>query len=243
MKSFFSLLFCLFFLSFSYTQEERVLLRGKLLYRNNNVVSANVINNSAQLNTITNGDGEFEIFVKIDDELIFSSVQYKIKSVIISKEDIKNNRIVVEVNEKVNFLDEVVIGPENQEKFLDLKEEEFKRVDYLNDKSTKIDNEIIREGKLYNGVNFVNLAKFVSNRFNEENSSDRSFQLIPSEVLPFIFDESFFTDDLKIPNKRILDFLKFIDSDFNENELLIKNQEFHLINYLILKAEFYNKQS
>ena len=235
-------LFSLFFLSFSYTQQERILLRGKLLYRNNNVISANVINNSAQTNTITDGDGEFEIFVKLDDELIFSSVQYKIKSVIISKEDLKNNRIVVEVNEKVNFLDEVVIGPENQEKFLELKEEEFKRVDYLSDKSTKIDNEIIREGKFYNGLNFVNLAKFVSNRLNKKYIGEESFKLIPSEVLPFIFDESFFIDDLKIPSERVLDFLKFIDSDFNENKLLTKNQEFHLINYLILKAELYNKQ-
>ena len=40
----------------------------------------------------------------------------------------KKNRLVVEVNERVNFLDEIVISPENTEKFLDLKEEELKKL-------------------------------------------------------------------------------------------------------------------
>ena len=99
------------------------------MYRNSNVVAANVINNSNQNNTITDTNGEFEILAGVGDEIIFSSVEFKIRTVKITEEIMKKNRLVVEVNERVNFLDEIVISPENKEKFLDLKEEEFKKVD------------------------------------------------------------------------------------------------------------------
>ena len=46
-----------------------------------------------------------------------------------SFEEKLNLRIVIDVNDKITELDEVVVTPENTEKFLDLKEEEFKRYD------------------------------------------------------------------------------------------------------------------
>ncbi|MEO2100233.1 MAG: hypothetical protein ABGW63_05460, partial [Flavobacteriaceae bacterium] len=61
--------------------QERKLIKGQLLYKNTKVVAANVVNNTAQINTITNSDGEFEIEVTEGDELIFSSVQYQIRTV------------------------------------------------------------------------------------------------------------------------------------------------------------------
>ncbi len=105
-------------------------IKGKLLYRNINVVAANVVNNTAQINTITDADGEFEIDVALGDEVLFSSVQYLIRTVVITPEILQNNRLTVSVNERINALEEVVITPYNTEKFLDLKEEEFKSYDY-----------------------------------------------------------------------------------------------------------------
>ena len=65
-------------LSFS---QEGELIQGKVIYRNINVPAANVINNTSQISTITNDQGEFEIFAKEGDEIIFSSVQYIIRTV------------------------------------------------------------------------------------------------------------------------------------------------------------------
>ena len=191
MKQFLLLFIGVFYFNLLLGQGESILIRGKLLYRNNNVVAANVVNNTAQYNTITNGDGEFEIYVRLNDELIFSSVQYKIKSVVISERDIKNKRIVVEVNERVNFLDEVVIGPENQEKFLDLKKEEFKRVDYISDKSTKLENHLIKKGELVNGINFVNIAKLIVKNISDKSENKKKL-ILASDILPYIFENSFF---------------------------------------------------
>ena len=233
-KIVFLILLSLSFVAFS--QEKRVILRGKLMYRNSNVIAANVINNSNQNNTITDTNGEFEIIAGVGDEIIFSSVEFKIRTVRITKEIMKKNRLVVEVNERVNFLDEVVISPENTEKFLDLKEEEFKKVDYVDDKSTAIENEIIRKNQLYRGINIVNIAKLLA-KVLRESKIDEEIKLTPSKALPLVFDNKFFISDLGLKNFEIITFLELMDKKQEIKSLLKKNKEFELIEYLFNESK------
>ena len=206
------------------------------MYRNSNVIAANVINNSNQNNTITDTNGEFEIIAGVGDEIIFSSVEFKIRTVRITKEIMKKNRLVVEVNERVNFLDEVVISPENTEKFLDLKEEEFKKVDYVDDKSTAIENEIIRKNQLYRGINIVNIAKLLA-KVLRESKIDEEIKLTPSKALPLVFDNKFFISDLGLKNFEIITFLELMDKKQEIKSLLKKNKEFELIEYLFNESK------
>jgi len=234
-----------FLLSFSFitfSQEKRSILRGKLMYRNSNVIAANVINNSNQNNTITDTNGEFEILARVGDEIIFSSVEFKIRTVRITKEIIKKNRLVVEVNEKLNFLDEVVISPENTEKFLDLKEEEFKKVDYLDDKSTAVENEIIRQNQLYRGINIVNIAKLLA-KVISESKMEQEIKLTPSKALPLVFDNNFFINDLGLKDFEIITFLELMDNEQNIKSLLKKNKEFELIEYLFNESKKFKNSS
>ena len=235
--------FILLSLSFvAFSQEKRVILRGKLMYRNSNVIAANVINNSNQNNTITDTNGEFEILAGVGDEIIFSSVEFKIRTVRISKQIMKKNRLVVEVNEKVNFLDEVVISPENTDKFLDLKEEEFKKVDYIDDKSTSVDNEIIRQNQLYRGINIVNVAKLLA-KVVKESKMEKEIKISPSKALPLVFDKKFFINDLGLKNFEIITFLESMDNKQEIKNLLKKNKEFELIEYLFNESKKFKNPS
>ena len=232
-------------LSFSFvafSQQKRVILRGKLMYRNSNVIAANVINNSNQNNTITDTNGEFEILAGVGDEIIFSSVEFKIRTVKITEEIMKKNRLVVEVNERVNFLDEIVISPENTEKFLDLKEEEFKKVDYIDDKSTAVENEIIRQNQLYRGINIVNVAKLLA-KVLRESKIEEEIKLTPSKALPLVFDKNFFIRDLGLKNFEIITFLELMDKKQEIKSLLKKNKEFELIEYLFNESKKFKNSS
>ena len=83
----FLILFILFSFDLSFSQNDyRTWIRGKVLYKNVNVSSANVVNNTSQMATTTNDEGEFEIEVKLNDKLIFSSVQYQIRELSITKD-------------------------------------------------------------------------------------------------------------------------------------------------------------
>ena len=88
------LIFVLLLISnFIYTQEDsRTWIRGKVLYKNSNVISANVVNNTSREATITDNDGEFEMRVRLNDRLVFSSVQYEIRSVVIDKDILQKSR-------------------------------------------------------------------------------------------------------------------------------------------------------
>lgn len=221
--------------------QDRTPIKGRLIYRNVNVVAANVVNITAQINTITDGEGAFEIPVKTGDEVVFSSVQYMIRTVEITPEIIQKNRLIITVNEKINALEEVVITPDDAEKFLNLKEEEFKGFDYERDKSTRLENTIVRQGQLNNGLNLINvaklIAKIVSNKTEEEKRN-----LKPSEVLSYVFDISFFKSDLELRDDQIVGFLEHIDDNLPSQKLLNQSQQFQLIDYLIMQSKKYRSK-
>ena len=220
--------------------QERIPLKGQLFYKNTKVVAANVVNNTAQTNTITDTEGAFEIYVALGDEIIFSSVQYRIRSVKITEEILLKKRLVVSVNENINELKEVVVTTEDVEKFLDLKEEEFKGFDYEKDKSSKLENRAVTNNQLSDGIDFVNIAKLLAKAFRNK-SPEEQMRLKPSEILPLVFENTFFENDLGLEKSEIMGFLVFIDEQMKTGELLKKDKEFQLIDFLIDKSVAYKK--
>jgi len=176
MKQTISILCILFFAVASYAQDDsRRLLRGKVLYRGSNVPNENVINTTTEKATITNTNGEYAIMVKVGDELVFSALNYQIEIVTITDEIIQNNRLVIEVNEKVTQLDEVVVSPEEQEEFLKMQSEEFKKYEYEIDRTTEVDNIALSKSErgMKDGINFVNIFKALLNSNKKDKTEEK----------------------------------------------------------------------
>ncbi|MGB0260918.1 MAG: carboxypeptidase-like regulatory domain-containing protein [Flavobacteriaceae bacterium] len=222
-------------------QDYRTWLRGKVLYQDSNVVAANVLNTTSENATITDENGNFAIEVKLNDELIFSSVQYEIRAIVITKEILQRNRLVVDVREKITQLDEVVISPNRPEAFLNVKEEEFKQFDYTADKSTRVENELMRQNQLYNGVDFVNIFKLLYKILRPEQSKEQEFSFAPSEVIRQIYPEVFFTSQLNIDPDEIDLFLQYCDNRIDTKDLLKRENEFQLMDFLIKQSEKFHK--
>ena len=233
------ILFLFLSLQFAYNQD-RELIQGKVIYRNINVVAANVINNTSQNTTITDDLGEFQIYAREGDEIIFSSVQYIIRTVRITDEIIKNKRLTVQINERIRELDEVVITPENTEKFLDLKEEEFKGFDYIADKSTRVQNNLTETRQLKNGVDFVNIFKLLKTIIDSKSEEEKE-SLLASEVIPYLFEDDFFTESLLLASSQIVDFLIYIDSRPNSVDILLEKNQFLLIDFLLNESIRYKE--
>jgi len=103
-----TLFIVVFFLSFSvYSQPAEIFGRVE---SKTNIENIHVINITAQVYTITDKKGLFTITAKLNDTLKFSSVQHKLKEVIISNEIILTKAIFVKLTEQVNELDEVFVG-------------------------------------------------------------------------------------------------------------------------------------
>ncbi len=233
------ILFLFLSLQFAYNQD-RELIQGKVIYRNINVVAANVINNTSQNTTITDDLGEFQIYAREGDEIIFSSVQYIIRTVRITDEIIKNKRLTIQINERIQELDEVVITPDNTEKFLDLKEEEFKGFDYIADKSTRVQNNLTETRQLKNGVDFVNIFKLLKTIIDSKSEEEKE-SLLASEVIPYLFEDDFFTESLLLASSQIVDFLIYIDSRPNSVDILLEKNQFLLIDFLLNESIRYKE--
>jgi len=233
------LLFLFLLFQFGYSQDTE-LIQGKVIYRNINVVAANVINNTSQSSTITDDLGEFQIYAKEGDEIIFSSVQYVIRTVKITNEIIKSKRLTIQINERIRELDEVVITPDNTEKFLDLKEEEFKGFDYVADKSTKVQNPLTETRELKYGVDFVNIFKLLKTIVDSKSEEEKQ-NLIASEVIPYLFEDDFFTESLLISSSQINDFLDYIDLRPNAVDILLEKNQFLLMDFLLNESIRYKE--
>ena len=218
----------------------RVLLRGQVLYRGSNVANENVINSTSEMATITNDNGQFMIRVKSGDQLVFTAVNYQLEIVTITEDIIANKRLVVEVTEKVTELDEVVVSPENQEKFLELKNEKFKEVEYEIDRSTEVKNiaHLSQNDRVEGRINFVNIFKAIFNSRNQNADSERA-PLKVSEVMRQVYDDEFFVVDLKLPQDKIDPFLLYCDDKMATQSLLKKENEFQLIDFLVTHSKTY----
>jgi hypothetical protein len=239
-KSLFLSLFL--FSTILFAQEvDRKPIMGQVLYRSSNVVDEQVINTTSEEFTITDQNGRFRIDVALGDELVFMALNYELKHLIITKEIIDNNRIVVEVNEKVNVLDEVVISPENRAKFLELKNEEFKQYVYEIDRGTEVENiaQPMYLRGMKNGINFVNIFKAIFKENADENHPN--FKL--SEVLRAVYDDHFFVDNLYLSVDMIDDFLGFCDAQSPEKSLMLKKNEFELLQFLVEQSQAYLSQN
>ncbi|MBT8286100.1 MAG: hypothetical protein HKO75_12060 [Flavobacteriaceae bacterium] len=243
MKQLLILLPALFFLSFGFSQtDDRRPLRGQVIYRNVPVPNENVINTTTEKATITNDKGEFLIYVAEGDELVFTAINYQIEILKVTADILKKNRLVVEVNEKVTELDEVTVSPENQKKFLQLQNEEFKQYAYETDATAEVQNIALDPTVrgMQDGLNFVNIFKALFLSANDNAEAART-PLKVSEVLRQVYNDDFFVLDLQLPQDKIDAFLLYCDSKLPAQSLLRKDNEFQLIEFLVTQSQEFRK--
>ncbi|MDO6760314.1 hypothetical protein Q4566_08905 [Tamlana sp. 2_MG-2023] len=102
----------LFFLIFSWAllaTSQSIDLFGKIK-SDGNIENIHVINKTQQLFTTTNVRGEFTMTVKLNDTLMFSSIQHKPQEQVVSEVIFKNKIIVIHLESEINELEEVVLG-------------------------------------------------------------------------------------------------------------------------------------
>ncbi len=235
----------IFFSITGWSQDDgRVILRGKVLYRDVNVPNENVINATSEMATITNTNGEYQIRVKVGDELVFSALNYQIEIVKITEEILKNNRLVIEVNEKVTELEEVVVTPEQQERFLAAKNKILKEeFEYEIDRSSEVENIALSQSErgMQDGLNFVGIYKALA-KVLKRNKVEEKAPLKVSEVLRQVYEDEFFVSDLNLPQDKIDAFLFYCDTKMPAQSLLKTENEFELIDFLVTESKVFLKE-
>ena len=74
------------------------------------IEGVHVINKTSSRYTTTTASGSFNINAKLNDTIVFSSLQYKLTAAIVTSQNITQKKMAITLEEQVTFLDEVTVG-------------------------------------------------------------------------------------------------------------------------------------
>lgn len=80
------------------------------VFANSDVEGIHVINKTSKKYTTTTASGSFKIEAKLNDTIVFSSIQYKLTAVRVSSEIIVEKKMTLFLEEQINALPEVTVG-------------------------------------------------------------------------------------------------------------------------------------
>lgn len=103
------ILLCLLVFPIVSLAQNRRLLVGQVVADSIDVENITVANMSADIVTVTNIRGEFSIYAKEKDTLIFSGLLFNPRNLILRESDLSGELFEVKLDGNINLLDEVVI--------------------------------------------------------------------------------------------------------------------------------------
>ncbi|HJS01517.1 MAG TPA: hypothetical protein VJ780_11335 [Flavobacterium sp.] len=237
----------LFFLlaQFSFAQiESRKNLEGQV--RNDLVPVENVIvfNVNSNTGTVVNQYGSFEIMAKVNDTLVFSSLAFKSRRIVLSENDFIVPRLIVKLEVFTNELAEVLIRAKqdlnpiagNSQKYVDMK--------FFDDvKSSPKNRTMPPIGGIENGMDFVRIYKDVLGVLRKKNPQKTDFykETSFSEFALSKIDYSFFSNTLHLKDDEIKLFLVYCENDSKSRDLMPPGEEFKLMDFFITKNKEYKK--
>lgn len=227
------------FLSFSQTSK---IIHGKVSYQDSYQKNVDVINFTTKTITQTNTLGEFNIEAKVNDVLIFMSEDFADQKLKLTATDFEKTTLIVKLAEKPIPLEEVEIQQ--------IKALKLQTVGYNNIKMAKIEKDAAKPkvkdvytGEIENGVDFVQLGKWVGKLFKSKNPKNKKAQ----ETIPFKeyavtnFNPSFFSKTLKLKPEETNRFLAYCETDPASKTIVEKNDELAVLEFLLTKKTEFDK--
>jgi len=211
------------------------------------VEGVHVFNKTFHKYTITNNKGEFSILTRLNDTIIFSGIQFKLKELVVTPEVISRQSLAVLLEEKVNELDVVYIKPTlSGNLFKDA--QQIKTKQQVTAKTLGIPNAHVippsqAERRLYTATSASSpvdaLINAISGRtkmlkkmveYAKKNKLENSVVASFSQIM---------IDDFKIPEDKLFDFLYYASSDVLFSQIVKTNSNIIIYDFIKEKSKTY----
>ncbi|WP_016989955.1 hypothetical protein [Flavobacterium sp. ACAM 123] len=238
------LILCLF-CQFCFGQiESRKTLKGQV--RNDLAPVENVIVFDANSKTgaIVNEYGFFTVLAKVNDTLVFSSLTFKSKKVVLKEEDFITPQFIVTLEVFTNELKEVLIAAKKELSPILGESQKYVDLMYFGDQKSALKNAAMpRNGSIEYGTNFVRIYNDVLKILRKNNPEKVDFykETSFSELVLKRINYSFFSNTLNLKDDEIKLFLVFCENDSKSRTLMQPSAEFQLMDFLITKNKEYKK--
>lgn len=251
------------FISFPVLSQNSASLKGRISADSLEGSSVHIINLTQKTGTVNTSAGTFEIEVKVNDILLFSSVTYEKKEIQITEEIFRSGYLEVDLITAVNVLDDVNLSNitltgnlntdlENIEVVKDLplgiNAANFMDAKFKSDFTDPLrapenlafqQNNVMQETP----VNLIGVASMINQLLGIK--KPQKVKLPPGFNKPVsfqvrnLFNDEFFITSLKIEEAKIKDFLFYLDDQAIDKQLLLDQNRMALIELLIDHSEKY----
>lgn len=230
-------------------------LEGKVTNVNKGIADVHVMNTSANRATITDAEGLFSISVKLNDTILFSAVQYKRMTLVVSRAMLESRSIIVPMEEFINELDEVVVRPyylsgDLSRDMNSLKSEKVYVASTLGLPNAYVKPITQAERKLNEattGGGLVPLNPLINaisgrTKYLKKVLASQEKYARTNRVRDYYAD-SLFVKYLKIPESKIEDFMYFCEVDIAFSAVVDSHDKLKIWEYLKLRSNAYLQEA
>jgi hypothetical protein len=245
MKTKIGILIFSLFCQFCFSQiDNRKTLKGQVRNVLAPVENVIVFNVNSKTGVIVNQFGFFDVQAKVNDTLVFSSLTFKSRKIVLSQKEFISPQFVVELEVFTNELKEVLIAAKKELNPISGGSQRYVDLKYYGDEYSAPKNIAMpRDGSIEYGMDFVRIYKDILKILRKTNPEkvdfykDTSF----SELVLKRINYSFFSNTLNLKDDEIKLFLVFCENDPRSRALMQPSEEFQLMDFLITKNTEYKK--
>lgn len=228
-------------------------LEGKIVSsKNKDVADVTIFNLNSLKGTISNAYGYFSIPVQLNDTLVFSSIQFKKKEIVISKDFLKSSTITVYLEEAITELDEVVVTPYNLSGDISRDVESLEIDPVMTAASLGLPNAYLKiPSKAERDVLTAIDPSSVDFIFNALSGRTKELKKILARDRAYArtnrvkayYPDSLYIKKLHIPKERINDFMYFCEVDINFNSIVDSHDRLKIWGFLSRKSILYREDN
>lgn len=256
------LVFCMSFYAIS-QEIRRESISGKIIIEGDDIEGITIKNTFSGLGTITDKNGEFSIKVALNDLLEIRALKYENIDIRVNEVILTSKKLSIFLIEEVNKLDEIVVKSKRLTGNLNVDLDSAKKFSprgntiYFginnNRKETvreanSIQSENIRTdlpiGTTVDGLNIVNVVdQLLIPLFRSEVKDKKEIGIpeVPATSIKYYFGSEFLSENFKIPKHRVEEFIRYVEDDSFDFNLLNYGKEIEFLELLSQKSKSFLK--
>ncbi|MFH6768002.1 carboxypeptidase-like regulatory domain-containing protein [Gaetbulibacter aquiaggeris] len=240
-------------------------VKGKIIVEGGDLLGISIINKSLNKQAITNENGEFILAVKLNDSIEVSAIQFQSISFQINEEILQSKNVKIFLIEEINRLDEIFITGSRLSKSLEVQinhtghfnpklnsmyfgvlnnnNQSQSDIDYNSGVSNSLMNS--ERQRMINGLNMVNVVdQLLLPLFRSEvkNKKEIGIPEVPIESIKYYFGSEFLIDNFNIPEHRVEEFIRYVESDNFDFSLLNYGKEMEFLELIYHKSLEFSKK-
>ncbi|MCG9791408.1 hypothetical protein [Flavobacterium algicola] len=205
-----------------------------------------VFNTKHSSGATVNAYGSFEIMASVNDTLVFSSLVFKSKKLILTEKDFITPKIIVPLEVFTNELAEVIILAQKEIHPVSGSTQRIVDARFFDDALSSPKNSVMpSDQSIDKGMDFVRIYKGILKTMRKDNPGKQDFykDTAFSDYVITHVDYNFLSNTLELQDDQIKLFLVYCENDSKSRSLMNPESEFHLIDFLTLKSKEFKKIS